>query len=185
MLVVPQTLCTISEDGTLQLDGVNYTTCPPDSNDWLIEANDIDLDTREGVGVARGMKLRFKGVPIFWAPYLSFPITDARKSGLLAPEIGSTQRGGNEIQMPYYFNLAPNYDATLTPHLMTDRGLQLQTKFRYLSNSMDGIVNADYLPSDSKFNDSRSFLGLQHRMLFSSGWRNRIDFQPGVRQPVL
>jgi len=165
----------INEAGTLQLDGVSYTTCPPDSNDWLIEAKDINLDTRKGVGVARGMKLRFKGVPILWAPYLSFPITDARKSGLLAPEIGSTQRGGNEILMPYYFNLAPSYDATVTPHLMSDRGLQLQTQFRYLSNSMNGTVRADYLGSDNKFNDSRSFLGLRHQKLFAGGWRNRID----------
>jgi LPS-assembly protein len=166
----------ISEAGTLQLDGVSYTTCPPGSNDWLIEAKDIDLDTRTGVGVARGMKLRFQGIPILYAPYLSFPIGDARKSGLLAPEIGSTQRGGSEIRMPYYFNLAPNYDATVTPHLMTDRGLQMQTQFRYLTNSMNGKVSADYLGSDNEFNDSRSFLGLEHQMLFASGWRNRINF---------
>ena len=166
----------INEVGTLQLDGVKYTTCPPGSNDWLIEADDIDLDTRSGVGVARGMKLRFKGVPILWAPYLSFPIGDERKSGLLAPEIGSTQRGGNEISMPYYFNLAPNYDATVTPHLMSDRGLQLQTRFRYLTNSMHGTVSADYLGSDNEFNDSRSYLGLQHQKLFAGGLRNRINF---------
>ena len=113
----------VSEDGMLRLDGVSYTTCPPGSNDWLIEASDIDLDTREGIGVAKGMKLRFQGIPILWAPYLSFPIGDARKSGVLAPEVGTTQRGGNEIRVPYYFNLAPNYDATVTPHLMSDRGL--------------------------------------------------------------
>jgi LPS-assembly protein len=166
----------VSEDGTLKLDGVSYTTCPPGSNDWLIEAGDIDLDTRTGVGVARHMKLRFQGVPILWAPYLSFPIGDARKSGVLAPEIGSTQRGGNEIRVPYYFNLAPNYDATVTPHLMSDRGLQLQTKFRYLSNSMDGMVLAEYLGSDNQFNDSRSFLDFDHRYFFDSGWRNRINF---------
>ncbi len=166
----------INEAGTLRLDGVSYTTCPPDSNDWLIEAKEIDLDTREGVGVATGMKLRFKGVPILYAPYFSFPIGDERKSGLLAPEVGSTQRGGTEIRMPYYFNLAPNYDATVTPHLMTDRGLQLQTQFRYLTNSMNGEVSADYLGNDNKFNDSRSFLGLEHQMLFASGWRNRINF---------
>ena len=166
----------ISEEGTLQLDGVSYTTCPPGSNDWLIQAKDIDLDTREGVGVARGMKLRFQGVPILYAPYLSFPIGDARKSGLLAPEIGTTQRGGNEIRMPYYFNLAPNYDATVTPHLMSDRGLQLQTEFRYLTESMNGDVRAEYLGSDNRYNDTRAFLGLQHRTFFENGWRNRINF---------
>ena len=103
-------------------------------------------------------------------------IDDARKSGLLAPEIGSTQRGGNEIRVPYYFNLAPNYDATLTPHLMTDRGLQLQGKFRYLTNSMDGRILAEYLGNDSKFNDSRSYLDFRHRTFFDSGWRNRFNF---------
>ena len=149
----------ISEEGTLQLDGVSYTTCPPGSNDWLIEAKDIDLDTRDGVGVAKGMKLRFQGIPILYAPYLSFPIGDARKSGLLAPEVGTTQRGGNEIRMPYYFNLAPNYDATVTPHLMSDRGLQLQTEFRYLTESMNGNVRAEYLGSDNRYNDTSCFSG--------------------------
>ena len=166
----------INEAGTLQLDAVSYTTCPPESNDWLIEAKDIDIDSEAGVAVARGMKLRFQGVPILYAPYLSFPISDARKSGLLAPEIGSTKSGGNEISVPYYFNLAPNYDATVTPHLMSDRGLQLQTKFRYLTDSMDGRILADYLGSDSKFNDSRSYLDLRHRKFFENGWRNRIQF---------
>ena len=166
----------ISEEGTLKLDGVAYTTCPPGSNDWLIEARDIDLDTREGVGVAKGMKLRFQGVPILYAPYLSFPIGDARKSGLLAPEVGSTQRGGNEIRVPYYFNLASNYDATVTPHLMTDRGLQVQTKFRYLTNAMDGRILAEYLGSDNRFNDSRSHIDLDHRYFFENGWRNLLSF---------
>ena len=166
----------ISQQGLLELDGVSYTTCPPNSNDWLIEAKEINLDTRKGVGTAKGMKLRFQGIPIIYAPYISFPIGDARKSGILTPEIGSTRRGGNEITVPYYFNIAPNYDATVTPHLMTDRGLQLQTQFRYLTGSMSGKINADYLGSDNMFNDSRHFLGLKHKTLFASGWRNRIDF---------
>ncbi|MGI9271624.1 MAG: LPS-assembly protein LptD [Woeseiaceae bacterium] len=165
----------ISEQGSLQLDGVSYTTCPPESNDWLIEAKDINLDTRAGVGTAKGMKLRFQGIPILYAPYMSFPIGDARKSGILTPEIGTTRRGGNEIRVPYYLNLAPNYDATITPHLMTDRGVQLQTQFRYLSKSMEGQVNADYLGSDNMFNDSRYFVGLQHRTLLGGGWRNLVD----------
>jgi LPS-assembly protein len=165
----------ISQEGSLRLDGVSYTTCPPDSNDWLIEAKDINLDTRAGVGTAKGMKLRFQGIPILYAPYMSFPIGDARKSGLLTPEIGTTQRGGNEIRVPYYLNLAPNYDATITPHLMTDRGLQLQTQFRYLSKTMNGQITADYLGSDNMFNDSRHYLALQHQTLLRSGWRNRID----------
>ncbi len=165
----------INEQGRLELDGVSYTTCPPGSNGWSIEAKNIDLDTRQGVGTARGMKLRFQGIPILYAPYLSFPIGDARKSGILTPEIGSTHRSGTEIRVPYYFNIAPNYDATVTPRLLTDRGLQLQTQFRYLTESMNGKANADYLRNDSIFNDSRYFLGLKHRAFFAGGWRNRID----------
>ena len=167
----------INQAGTLELDGVSYTTCPPESNDWVIRARDIDLDTREGVGTARGVSLRFQGVPILYSPYLSFPISDARKSGMLAPEIGTGGRSGNEIRVPIYWNIAPNYDATITPRLLTDRGLQTGAQFRYLTNRMDGTMYGEYLGSDNMFNDSRSMVQLQHRMMFVNGWRNRIDFR--------
>ena len=127
----------ISQDGLLQLDNVSYTTCPPGSNDWLLQASDIDLDSRNGTGTARGVRLRFQGIPILYAPYLSFPISDARKSGMLTPEIGSTSRSGNEIVVPLYWNIAPNYDATFTPRLLTDRGVQMQGQFRYLTRTHD------------------------------------------------
>ena len=167
----------INQRGRLELDGVRYTTCPPGSNDWLLEARDIDLDTREGVGTAKGIKLRFQGVPILYSPYLSFPIGDARKSGILSPQIGSTRRSGTEILLPYYWNIAPNYDATLSPRLLTDRGLQIQTRFRYLTKSMSGDVNVEYLSSDNMFNDSRTLGEIRHRTLFANGWRNRINYQ--------
>ena len=92
----------INQDGTLILDGVEYTTCPPGSEDWLLRGKSIKLDTGAGVGTAKGVKLQFKGVPILYAPYLSFPIGDARKSGLLTPEFGSAGRSGNELRLPYY-----------------------------------------------------------------------------------
>ncbi|MDA0706307.1 MAG: LPS assembly protein LptD [Proteobacteria bacterium] len=167
----------INQQGLLQLDGVSYTTCPPGSNDWLIEAKDIDVDTNAGVATARGMKLRFQGVPILYAPYLSFPIGDARKSGVLTPDLGSTSRSGEEISLPFYLNLAPNYDATITPHFMSDRGLQLQTEFRYLTESSHGEAVADYLDNDDTFHDSRYLLGLQHMTQFGGGWRNQLDFR--------
>ena len=167
----------INQAGRLELDGVSYTTCPPESNDWIIRARDIDLDTREGVGTAKGVSLRFQGVPILYSPYLSFPIGDARKTGILTPEIGTGGRSGNEIRVPFYWNMAPNYDATITPRLLTDRGLQVGAQFRYLSNTMDGEVNAEYLGSDNMFNDSRSMVQVRHRTLFESGWRNRLDFR--------
>jgi len=167
----------IDQNGLLQLDQVSYTTCPPGSNDWKVEASDIDLDTQRGVGTARGMKLRFQGVPVLWAPYLSFPISDARKSGLLTPEIGSTSRSGNQIRVPWYWNIAPNYDATITPRILTDRGVQLQTQFRYLTETHSGTVDADYLNDDSLVDDSRGYVGIEHRSLFRNRWRNEIEFR--------
>ncbi len=167
----------VNQAGRLELDGVSYTTCPPESKDWLIRARDIDLDTREGVGTAKGVSLRFKGVPILYSPYLSFPISDARKSGILTPEVGSSSRSGNEIRVPFYWNIAPNYDATITPVLLTDRGWQVGSQFRYLTNTMDGDIYGEYLGSDNKFNDSRSMVRVQHRTLFESGWRNLLFFQ--------
>jgi LPS-assembly protein len=167
----------INQQGRLELDGVSYTTCPPESNDWLLEARDIDLDTRSGVGTARGIKLRFQGVPILYSPYLSFPIGDARKSGILSPEAGTTGRSGNEIRMPFYWNIAPNYDATITPRLLTSRGLQIGAEFRYLTGTMAGSIDAEYLDSDNMLNKSRSMAHLQHRSMFVNGWRNRIDIR--------
>ena len=97
----------INQAGRLELDVVSYTTCPPESNDWLIRAKAIDLDTQEGVGTAKGVSLRFKGVPILYSPHFSFPIGDARKTGVLAPSIGTGGRSGNEIRVPFYWNIAP------------------------------------------------------------------------------
>ena len=166
----------ISREGRLQLVDVGYTTCPPDAEDWIIQAGEIDLDSDEGVGTARDVKLRFKGVPILWSPYLSFPLSDARKSGILTPEIGSTGRSGNELSVPWYWNIAPNYDATFTPRLLTDRGLQMGAEFRYLVDGTDGMAQVEYLPNDSKVNDNRSFVSFSNRSLFLDGWRNLIDF---------
>jgi len=167
----------INQNGMLSLDGVEYTTCPPGSEDWLLQGKSIDLDTREGIGTARGMKLRFKRIPILWLPYLSFPISDARKTGILTPEIGSSGRSGNEIRVPFYWNIAPNYDATITPRLLTSRGLQMETQFRYLTVRNEGMIAADYIGDDRLIDDSRHQVRFQHRTLFDSGWRNRIHYR--------
>ncbi len=167
----------INQRGTLELDDVSYTTCAPDSNDWLLQASSIDLDTRDGVGTAKGVKLKFQGVPILYAPYISFPIGDARKSGVLTPQFGSTNRSGNEFVVPFYWNIAPNYDATITPRLLTNRGLQLGTEFRYLTTESSGRAYVEYLDNDDILEDSRSLLQLEHRTLFANGWRNRIDYR--------
>jgi LPS-assembly protein len=167
----------ISEDGSVSLGEVSYTTCPPDSEDWVLQADDIDLDSREGTGTARHVKLRFQGVPILYSPYLSFPITDARKSGVLTPELGSAGRSGNELKVPWYWNIADNYDATITPRLLSDRGLQIGSEFRYLTQRMDGIAQFEYLSDDNLANRDRHLLNFSHRTLFDNGWRNLIDFR--------
>ena len=166
----------IDRQGVLDLERVSYTTCPAGSNDWLLEARDIDLDTIRGVGSAKGVKLRFQGVPIFYAPYLSFPVGDARKSGVLSPQIGSTNRSGTEFVLPYYWNIAPNYDATITPRYLSDRGLQLQTQFRYLTKQSSGRLDVEDLPNDNMFGESRTMMRLRHRTNFDNDWRNRINF---------
>jgi LPS-assembly protein len=167
----------ISQDGLLQLDNVSYTTCPPGSNDWLLQARDIDLDSRSGTGTARSVKLRFQGIPILYAPYLSFPISDARKTGMLTPEIGSTSRSGNEIVVPFYWNIAPNYDATVTPRVLTDRGVQMQGQFRYLTKSHNGVIDAEYLNDDSLTGESRSYVGVDHTSLLWNRWRGEVEFR--------
>ncbi len=168
----------ISQEGTLDLNNVSYTTCPPDSNDWVIEAGDINIDTGSGVGTARNVKLRFKGVPILYAPYFSFPISNARKSGILTPTIGSTARSGSEVSVPYYWNIRENYDATISPRWLSDRGLQLGTEFRYLTKRNNGNAVVEYLAADSLTDDqSRYLIALEHRTLFDNGWRNLVDIR--------
>ena len=166
----------INQDGRLVLNDVSYTTCPPGSDDWLIEASDIELDTAAGTGTARSVKLRFQGVPILYTPYFSFPLGDARKSGVLPPLIGTTGRSGNEFSIPYYWNIAPNYDATITPRLLTSRGLQLISEFRYLTVRNEGIADVEYLRDDSLTDRSRYMVAARHRTLFDNGWRNLVDF---------
>lgn len=167
----------INQDGTLTLGDVEYTTCPRGSEDWLLQGSSIKLETSKGTGTAKGMKLRFKGVPILYLPYFSFPISDARKSGLLIPEIGSSGRSGNEIRVPYYWNIAPNYDATITQRLLTSRGIQLETQFRYLTESSNGRITFDYLPDDDLTDSDRHQMNFTHRTDFSDRWTNRVKYR--------
>jgi LPS-assembly protein len=130
------------------LYGATYSTCPPDDRRWELRAQRIDVDTDEGTGVARNAVLRVGRVPVLYVPWFPFPIDNRRRSGLLSPAIGLSGRNGFDYRQPYYFNLAPNYDATLTPRLMTNRGLMLGGEFRYLTQTGRGVVSAAFLPND-------------------------------------
>jgi LPS-assembly protein len=123
----------------------SYTTCVAGNDDWYLRAVDVDLDRSRLVGTAHDATIYFKGSPILYSPYLTFPLSNERKSGFLTPVLGTNSSRGIEMSLPYYFNLAPNYDATLTPRYMTKRGLQLNGQFRYLFPNIAGEVDAEGL----------------------------------------
>jgi LPS-assembly protein len=149
----------VSPDGKVELNQVLYTSCPVGKDDWMLQAAEINLDTKLQVGVAHHVTMRFMDVPIFYTPYISFPLGDERKSGVLFPNLGHSGSSGFELAVPYYFNLAPNYDLTLTPGILTARGVQLTEDFRYLTATSHGQIDATFLPDDKKDNnDSRSYV---------------------------
>jgi LPS-assembly protein len=133
-----------------RFDDITYTTCPPASNAWLLKANKLDIDQSTGWGTARNATLRVRDVPVFYTPYLSFPIDDRRKTGLLIPSIGLSDNNGFELTLPYYFNIAPNLDATLAPRIMSERGLMLGGEMRFLTAMQSGAVEGQILPQDAE-----------------------------------
>ena len=139
----------------MDLDSPLYTTCRADNYDWYIVAGTMSLDQTTQIGVARDAKIVFKGVPILYSPYISFPLDDSRKSGLLPPTVSVTSNNGIEFLQPYYFNIAPNYDFTLYPKVISQRGLQLGGDLRYLTPSFNGDLRAEGLAND-RLDDGKS-----------------------------
>jgi LPS-assembly protein len=146
---------------------VDYTTCDAEDTFWKLSASDIKLDHVSEWGNARNVVLRIKDVPVLYSPYMSFPISDKRKSGFLFPSFGTSNRSGYELTTPYYWNIAPEMDMTLAPRLFSDRGVMLTGEYRYLLDRGSGSIAAEYLPGDNNFNDKdRSLLGFTHQQLF-------------------
>lgn len=144
------------------LQDATYTTCPVDNDDWFLKVRDLDIDKTRNVGTARNASLHFLGVPILYTPWMDFPLNDARKTGVLAPTFGTTERSGLDILVPYYLNLAPNYDATLYPRLLSKRGVQLGGEFRYLLGEARGVNRLEYLPNDREADRSRWSVALNN-----------------------
>ncbi len=155
-----------------------FTTCPPENVAWEISAKSAELDVNGGVGTARGVKLDFKGVPVLYVPYFSFPINDQRKSGFLTPALGGGDNTGFDVAAPYYFNLAPNYDLTIGPRYMRERGTQLFSDFRYLMPNSRGEFGLEYLPDDEETQTVRRYANLQHESLF--GLRDQFQVLSGI-----
>ncbi len=131
---------------------VTYTTCSPRDKSWQIEAGEIELNYEKEFGIARNAKLRIHDKPMFYTPYLSFPTSNKRKSGFLIPIAGYSNVGGFDLALPYYWNIAPNYDATIVPHAYTLRGMMMGGEARFLTEHSSGSVGGNFLPKDQAFN---------------------------------
>jgi LPS-assembly protein len=128
---------------------VTYTTCPPGRSDWSMAASDLELDHFNGIGTARNARIRLADIPVFYAPYLRFPIDDRRRSGVLVPTVGTSSDTGIDITIPYYWNIAPNLDATFYPRFMSTRGLMLGAQVRHLTAFQEIEFNGEILPDDA------------------------------------
>jgi LPS-assembly protein len=161
------------DDSHTVIHDATYTTCrrkpgPAWLPDWILRATSISLDNDEDVGVAQGAVVSFKGVPVLPIPALSFPLSDKRKSGLLPPTIGVGTDNGVELVLPYYWNIAPNRDATFTPSFMTRRGVDFGAEFRYLETQFAGTVRANFMPNDRLTESDRWGLSYMHRGVMST-----------------
>ncbi|HET9484884.1 MAG TPA: LPS assembly protein LptD [Xanthomonadales bacterium] len=163
------------DDETTHLERVMFTTCDPGDADWQLLARSIELDHAKGEGVARGMRLRFKNVTVFALPYATFPINDQRKTGFLYPKIGGASNSGFDFGVPYYINIAPNYDATLVPRIISDRGVMLGGEFRYLEPNHRGEVAFTYLPDDDRNDRDRHSFRIDHASVFSPNFYALVD----------
>lgn len=156
------------------LHRVNYTTCPSDSPDWQLHARELELQHAEGVGYARGAQLRFKGLPILYAPWFTFPLDDRRKSGFLYPSLGHNSDTGLEIGLPWYWNIAPNQDAVIAPRYFSDRGFMLSGEYRFLTRRTRGSFEMDYLPNDRETDGERYRYLFQHFGIPRQRWRTAL-----------
>jgi LPS-assembly protein len=169
-----------------RLKNATYTTCQKGDNAWILEADNVNFDHTEAVGEAEDVVIKLAGLPVFYTPYISFPLNDERKSGFLTPSIGSSDETGFDLTTPYYFNIAPNLDATLSPRIMSDRGLLLSGEFRYLFDIGDGVIDAGYLNSDNlsrsgdeinpHHDESRQHFSWKHQSKLSDALRVNVDY---------
>jgi LPS-assembly protein len=153
-----------------------YTSCGPGNEDWYLRAGELRIDKERDVGVAHDASIVLLGTPILYLPYLSFSLHQERKSGFITPHYGSTNTGGAEVTIPYYWNIAPNRDATLSPRILTRRGVLAHGEFRYLEPTYLGEVRAEVLPHDNaKGGEQRQAYFLRHNQTLPSGWFGTLN----------
>jgi len=172
-------------DGLIHVHDGSFSYCPPGNEDWLIRADTIDLDLEDGLGTARDATVDIAGLPVFYTPWLQFPLDDRRRTGLLWPDFGNDSTGGLDITTPIYFNLAPNYDALYSPRYIQERGLNNELKLRYLNKYLGyWEVGGTYMNSDERYrdqipegkSDDRWLTIVRQNGLVDQRWRSRIDY---------
>jgi len=183
----------------ISLDDTTFTRCDPGSNTWSMNSNTLELRPDEGYGTARNVTLRIKDIPVIYTPYLRFPLNDDRQSGFLMPSLGHDSDGGTDIIIPYYLNLAPNYDATYQLRSLWKRGLVHDLQLRHLSLRTNNEINLGFIRRDDEYDDrdlvdlttagtntggvitdfekqDRWYLNLRHEAGWSEAWRTSIDY---------
>lgn len=162
-----------SKDQSL-LRMMQFTTCPGGAPAWMLTAKELNLNFETGVGTAKGAKLEFFDVPILYLPWMTFPITDKRKSGFLYPSMSTANDNGFEFSVPYYWNIAPNQDATLTPRYFTELGTMLTGNYRFITHKTGGEVDFDYMRDDKKTDDTRYHYRAAYDARITDRWASRI-----------
>jgi len=164
--------------GLMRLQKARYTTCPRGNNDVVVRAGELRVDESIGTAVAKDLTVEFMNVPIFYAPRMSFPISDERKSGFLTPSFGSVDGSGFFLGLPYYWNIAADTDATITPKYFADRGLQVDGELRYLRHDYQGEMRGAYMPDDNNQDgDYRAAFTWHHKQSFGHDLYGLVDYE--------
>ena len=166
----------VKDQDVTELSDATFTTCDKEDTDWLLSASKMTFDNKNRQGHASNVVLRFKDVPFFYFPYLRFPLGNDRLSGFLFPTIGNSKTNGTELKLPYYWNIHPQVDATITPWYMSKRGTLLHSEFRYLTTNNSGSLTTEYLGNDKIFKDKRERWQWKHQSQPSEGWQAKTEY---------
>lgn len=156
----------------------SFTTCPGERPAWEIRASSIQVDEKKSWGTAKNAQFRLFNFPVLYIPHFTFPLTEERKSGLLYPVVRSTSRNGLEIEAPWYFNIAPDKDATFTPRYLSERGLMVMGEYRQLTQRHNFQLNGEYLRQDNSFDNqvNRHLFRLEGRSIWDENWSSYLEF---------